>query len=64
MKIYGDQYEVYTSIDAVSTFVAGLLTTMISAGIMEKFIHNPMTKAYLCCLKAFIDMPCVAMIFL
>ena len=64
MKIYGKYYTTYTSIDAVSTFVAGIVTNIISAAIMERFIDNPMTKAYLCCFKAGIDIPCVAMIFL
>ena len=37
MKIYGSQYETYTTIDSMSVFVAGITTNIISAAIMERF---------------------------
>ena len=37
MKIYGSQYETYTTIDSMSVFIAGISTNILSAIIMEKF---------------------------
>lgn len=64
MKVYGSQYETYTTIDSMSVFIAGITANVISAAIMEKWQNNPMTKAYLCMFKAFVELPCVAMIYL
>jgi len=45
-------------------FIAGITTNIISAAIMERFLNNPMSKAYLCMSKAFVELPCVGVIFL
>ena len=64
MKIYGDRYGIYTLVDSISVFCAGITTNIISAAIMEKFINNPMSKSYLCMSKAFLELLCVGVIFL
>ena len=62
--VYPTQQQLYSTLNAVSIFVGSLLANIITAIVVGLFEGSPMAKPIICMLKAFIDLPCCAMIFL
>lgn len=62
--VYADNMELYALLNAISIFVGSLLANIITAVVVGLFEASPMAKPLICMLKALIDIPCCAMIFL
>lgn len=64
MKVYKHEYKEFAAQAAVSSFVAGLVSTTICGIIVDYFgPKSDMTIAYLCMAKAVLDIPMMFLIF-
>lgn len=63
-KVYPQQADLFQYTNAAALFLGCLLANIISAGICELFDQYAMTKPLICVVKALIDIPCCAFVFL
>jgi sugar phosphate permease len=61
-KVYPSQFNEFSTLSGIGSFIGGPLSTLIS-GIVIDYFQSEMTIPMLCLLKAFIDIPFQFMIF-